>query len=220
MKIIVSIILTFLSFLLYGQSNFEKKILYYELGKTQLTKKNQLELNSYFKEIDSLKIQNVHISGYADSIGSNQINLQFSKFRALNIVHYFIRNGIPDSLINVSFFGESKSPFPPSSNIPNERNRCVVIQIIGNKKSTSKTSNFAILSDTTIKLSADSLKFENDTTLQFPNGTIIEVDAGTFYPIKIKDVQFQVTEIFTLCDMIKNNRVTHLNRNTLNFSKS
>tara|TARA_B100001109_G_scaffold255615_1_gene259550 strand:- start:7270 stop:8499 length:1230 start_codon:yes stop_codon:yes gene_type:complete len=193
-----------------GQSRTHKKVIYFDIAKYELTKEQNFVLNSWVDSIGN-KTFEILIEGYADTVGSYSENMRYSKMRAESVAEFFKNKLSLSKTPNYRFYGEDKNPF----NNSNENRRCVIISLtLGIKL---ESNELTVANDNDIQNEADSLlnsdsvreqKFENDTVLRFPLGTEIEIDAKTFYPVKIKDVRFEVTEIYGRCDMLNNNTTT------------
>jgi hypothetical protein len=175
------------------QLTSQVKAIHYQTAETTLSENQKTDLQNWLKKYQS-QISSISIEGYADSIGSHPLNIKYSQHRAQHVVQ-FIRSQInADFKIQSAFYGESKMPFSSS-----DSNRCVIIKIKLLHSSDSLETVFQV--DTT-------QNFETNTQIQFENGTTIEVPAGAFSPIKIRDIDFKATEVYTLCDMLQNNTTT------------
>ena len=193
-----------------GQSKTLEKVIYFDLAKFNLNQKQYSELNSWVDSLD-IKHFDLIISGYADTIGNADLNMRYSKLRAQSVADFFKTKLSLRQTPEFNFYGEEKSPFGNSR----EKKRCVVISLNYKRRlqlnDSSLTKSLDIKNDSNSRLTRTSTgqqKFENDTVLKYPQGTEIEIDANTFYPVKIKDIRFEVTEIYSRCDMLKNNITT------------
>ena len=199
MKSLLLSILTFLTFTVVGQNQI-RKIVPFGAGQFSLSSSNKLQLDSIIDKIKSKSFQ-IILTGHADTTGNDKLNMEISKKRTLSISNYFIAKGIDKSKIENKFLGEQNPIFNNSPNEERIKNRCVEIIL-------HIESSPIIVQKETEKKITENLKFENDTILRFKNGTQIEISSETFYPKKIKDIDFEVTEIYSLCDMLTNNAVT------------
>lgn len=210
MKNTITIFLTLLSLGLMGQSKTFEKVIYFDIAKYELTTEQYSALNSWVDSIGN-EDSNLLIAGYADTVGNSASNMRYSKMRAESVAEFFKNKFSLDQTPNYYFYGEDKNPF---SN-PSANRRCVIISLTLGLKIENNDLTIAnkidIQNETDTSLNGDfegAQKFENDTVLRFSSGTEIEIDSKTFYPIKIKDVRFEVTEIYSRCDMLKNNTTT------------
>lgn len=200
MKTLLLMLLTITSLLTFGQ---KKTFVFFKTGESSISANYKQRLDSLVRELTGKEYE-VQLSGHTDSIGSINSNNILSGNRVNSVANYLQNKGILKSNISSKYFGETNPLFSESSESQRAKNRCVeIIVIYKTIKTTAQTS----------PANSDSGKvvikvFENDTTLYFANGTIIEFEAETFFPHKIKDIQLNVTEIFTTCDMLNNNTVT------------
>ena len=198
------VIALFSAFLVWGQQE-TKKVIFFQPNQSSLSALHKSQLDNLVDDIRESECE-VTLVGRADSIGSEKLNLYLSGKRAKAAAAYLQAKGVDQLKITTRFLGEANPLF--SNSIPKERekNRCVEI-ITACKNGNSSSSIPGTNSKDSIKHTV-AKKFENDTVIYFKNGTQIEIEAETFYPRKIKDINFNVTEIFSLCDMLSNNTVT------------
>jgi hypothetical protein len=203
-KIILGLaIFTLSTFHSFGQKQI-KKIVFFEPNQFAVSTSNKLILDSLVTKIKD-KVYQITLIGHADSIGGEMLNLKLSKKRTINVATYLQLKGFDTTKITSKYLGEANPIF--SNSITNERvkNRCVEIIVIYKKEQEQPQITQTTESKPSI---VEKPKFENDTILRFKNGTQIEITSETFYPRKIKDINFNVTEIYTLCDMLNNNVMT------------
>lgn len=201
MKIKITLLFVCFSLFTFGQTTANQKIIFFELGKSRLSDTNKKGIQSWLNSSTNYTLKKVVVSGYADTSGSEKVNLKYSKLRAESVSNYLNSIGVEQGKIEVHYYGESKSPYEATK--PQTKERCVVIQL-----KLTKNTKLLVENNQKKKEGNATKKFENDTVFTFSKGTRIEVDAGTFYPVKIKDVSFELTEIFSLCDMLNNNTTT------------
>ncbi|MCO6499673.1 MAG: OmpA family protein [Vicingus serpentipes] len=196
-------IVLFSAFSVWGQQQ-TKKIIFFQPNQSSVSTVHQHQLDSLVTFIQKNECE-LTLIGRADSIGSEKLNLYLSGKRAKAVAAYLQSKGVDQLKITTKFLGEANPLF--SNSIPKERvkNRCVEIitSCKGNNAGSSITGTS--FEDST---KYTNTKFENDTIIYLPNGTQFEIEAETFYPKKIRDIDFNVTEIFSLCDMLSNNTVT------------
>jgi len=86
----------------------KKTVIYYSFNETQFD-------NAYLNTISAIaedylqgKIKNIVITGYADTMGSDDVNLAVSKKRADNVAAFLEKQGVRKNGISVRWFGEKK----------------------------------------------------------------------------------------------------------------
>ncbi len=105
--------------------------------------RNQLDkLVEYMKDNQNFIM---HLSGHTDDIGSNQINVEFSKRRAMVIYKYLIEKGIDPKRIKYEFYGETKPLVPNNSAVNRAKNRRVELEV--EKFAFYRHINYGIASD-------------------------------------------------------------------------
>ncbi len=204
MRSILYITLTlWLSSFSFGQNQL-KKIIFFEPNQSFISKLNKLELDTVVSTLINKEYE-ITLIGRADSIGGEKLNLYLSEKRAKSVESIMHTKGIDKLKITTTFLGEANPLFSNSIEQERVKNRCVEIIITFNDESAIAVPSQLNNEDSVNYVNT---KFENDTTIYFENGTQIEISAETFYPRKIKDINFDVTEIFSLCDMLSNNTTT------------
>lgn len=194
MKSFLLIFLVFLQFTAQSQK-ISHQIILFESGKSSLSDKNKMKLDSL---VPIWKDKDLRLTGHADSIGSEKLNLRISQKRTNSVLNYLLNKGINLDCIHINSVGE-KNPIYPNTALERGKNRCVEIQFI--------TPTIEI----TNEKKPNSVIFENDTLIYGMKGTQIIVPAETYYPLKIKDIHFEITEVFSSCDMLNNNTYTRAN---------
>lgn len=201
MKALIIIVVMSLPQIMFGQNTI-KKIIFFDLGKSEITSQNKLHIDSFCAQIKT-KVDKLVLIGHADSVGNESYNLTLSNRRVQKVSQYLTNKGFVNSEIKNEYYGELKPIFSNKSDEERVKNRCVeIIAVLDNPN--SKTNGQKELE----RMYEERYGFENDTLIDCPNGTKIEISSKTFYPIKIKDIKFEVTEIFSFCDMLNNNTVT------------
>ncbi len=198
---LISILLLFISLTVVGQKPL-KKIIFFESGRFIISPQNKLRVDSL---IDKIKNKDFEITliGHADTVGSEKTNMRISKRRTLSVSNYFISKGIDKTKITNKYFGELNPLFSNATKNERRKNRCVeiVVQLPNEKEIPVATKQKE-------KIEPEKKKIENDTIIYGRKGTQIIVSAETFYPYKVKDIDFNLTEIYTMCDMLNNNTIT------------
>ncbi|MFT5600928.1 MAG: hypothetical protein ACI9N1_001165 [Flavobacteriales bacterium] len=187
-----------LSFLAFGQQ--ESLNILFEFDKKNIDKSSQDKINDFltfnFEKCDNISIE---IIGHTDSIGSVSYNYQLGLDRA-NEISSYIKSNFTKIKIKTSVSKSENIPVHKLSHFKENR-RVEIKSICDNIQSISEKE--VTKSPTEINKS-----FENDTLITFENGTAMLINANTFYPNKIKDVDFKMTEVFTKTSMIINGMPT------------
>lgn len=150
-------------------------------------------------------LQVMGIQGYADSIGSDKLNLRLSKKRALKADSIIKSIGFDTKAISVSGMGERNPAYSNSTKSGRAKNRRVLVSLM----LTAKTQAIASISeppaDTTKKKSGCE---ESDTVFILPEGTEIEIKACCLEGMKLSDITVEADEVFTKDKMILNEYYT------------
>lgn len=200
MRNILTIIFAILTVTAVAQNKIHK-IIFFGAGQSILTASNKLQIDSI---VESIKNKNykITLTGHADTTGNEKKNLDISKKRTTNVSNYLLSKRIDLAKIKSDYYGEQNPIFSNSINETRIKNRCVVIDVEIENSVTIVTEKEKEAQANTSK------KFENDTVIRGIGGTEIEIDAETFYPRKISEINFDVTEVYTVCDMLNNNVLT------------
>ena len=200
MRTVLFTLLMLITTAAWCQSNRSTWI-FFETGQSWISAEGHHSLDSLVNLVQNREYR-IEVYGHADSTGSASSNFSLSDRRSTEVKNYLVKKGLKDEFIVTRYFGESRPVFLESIESEFAKNRCVEVRVILQRDLVGSVP------DTTNSSTFSTRPFENDTVLYFPNGTIIEVDASTFYPRKISEVNFNVTEVFTQCDMLFNNTVT------------
>lgn len=74
----------------------------------------------------------IEVKGHTDNIGSEEVNLNLSKNRALAVVKYLEKMGVDKSKLSYSYYGMSRPLLPNDSEENRTINRRVEFEILGN----------------------------------------------------------------------------------------
>lgn len=85
--------------------DFDTDLLTFGNGDTQLMPESYKEVSKIVKFLKLNTHLKVEVAGYTDDRGSEQLNLEISKKRALSVANYLTQNGILKSRIKVSGYG-------------------------------------------------------------------------------------------------------------------
>lgn len=82
--------------------------IFFEFNKTDLLPESYAELNKVADFMLQERITKIEISGHTDSEGSEAYNQKLSEGRAMAVVEYIIRQGVPASSLAAVGYGEAK----------------------------------------------------------------------------------------------------------------
>lgn len=153
------------------------------------------KLNRLIKFASKHPNYKITITGHTDSFGTEQYNMQLGEKRALQVKNYLVENGLEADKILAKGYGESKPLLLTADKLKRKINRRVEIVCTIPAQQIQKPA------DSTIIIPVAE-KFENDTIIYGERGTEIIIKAGAFYPHKIKEIDFNIIEVFTRADMI------------------
>jgi len=172
-----------------------KSIIFFELNRYNLSDNYKAILDSIASELKD-KEYRIKLIGHADSLGSVNKNLTLSMKRTKTVEDYLQSKGLDTSRIILKYYGESKPVFNNSSEEELVKNRCVeiLVSFIKTIPENNLTQGYT-----------RKPKFENDTTLTCKNGAQIIISSGAFYPYKLSDINFNITEEYSVCDILQSN---------------
>lgn len=200
MRNILTIIFAILTVTAVAQNKIHR-IIFFGAGQSTLTVSNKVQVDSIVESIKS-KTYQIALTGHADTTGNEKINFELSKKRTINVSNYLLSKGIDLTKIKSDYYGEQNPIFSNNVNETRIKNRCVVIDV-------EVESGVTVVTEKEKEAETNSpKKFENDTVIRLKGGTRIEIEAETFYPRKISEVNFNATEVFTICDMLSNRVLT------------
>lgn len=154
----------------FAQIKTIKESLYFQTGKSDLSEKHMLVLDSLIDIMLASKSYDATIKGYTDNVGSIAINKIISNFRALNVYNYIVDKGIEKK--HIRYVGLSMS-HPRGSNKTSKGralNRRTDIEVLFQLMDTEIVyKNRNVFSNTTIKTnnstsSTNSTSNVNNTT--------------------------------------------------------
>ncbi len=95
----------------------------FALGKYQLTKTDEQQLNTLTKALKSEQLGNAKftVSGHTDDIGPHLVNQKLSCARALSVRAYLVNSGIKESRLSAYGFGSSRPIAGNPANTPDNR---------------------------------------------------------------------------------------------------
>lgn len=184
---------------LFGQKN--RHLIYFKSNESILNSKHTKELDSLISCIVKNPSAKLLIIGHTDSIGTFDANKKLSLNRASSIESYFIDKGIDKKKIQKEFYGYL---FPIASNkkeVGRAKNRRTEIVVYTEKELTEykKAKRTQIFS------------FNNnaqDLNIRTKRGALIRIPSNSLTSkskSEIKNIRIEITEAYTIFDMILNN---------------
>jgi len=104
-------------------------VLYFVIGKDELTDESSAELQRVLAELKSRPIPDVAVIGHTDSVGGTEANDALSLQRAERVKGFLAGIGIDPARIQVSGRGERELLVPTGDNVAEPRNRRVEINV-------------------------------------------------------------------------------------------
>jgi len=110
----------------------EKYTLYFGFKSTELTADSETEIAAILKQAVIKRPVECYVVGHADRAGSESYNKSLSHRRALSVQQRLVKTGM-NSIILVSFLGESKPQIDTPDDVEEPKNRRVVLVVKYNK---------------------------------------------------------------------------------------
>ncbi len=79
---------------------------YFETGQSNISSDDKENYTEFFKALDSLSVDSIHINAYCDDRSSTLYNNKLSNFRALNVKKYLLMNASKPAIIRADGMGE------------------------------------------------------------------------------------------------------------------
>ncbi|MDD3740106.1 MAG: OmpA family protein [Bacteroidales bacterium] len=198
MKIVI--LNTALCIVLLSTSNIfaqikSEAIVLFDIDKFELKTSQKQVIDSLLSGINN-KNYKICLSGRADSSGNISDNLILSENRVKTVADYLNAQGFESDRITYDYFGENRPLLNADNSVDLQLNRSVHMRVY--------IPEIATKQDT---LTSYDLyrQFENDTIIYTNGGAQIIIFAGTFFPTKISDIDFKITEVYSVCDLLNNN---------------
>jgi OOP family OmpA-OmpF porin len=109
----------------------QKRVVYFSTDKFALDDKAKRAVSSIAAELRGVNKYEITLNGYADSVGTDDHNMQLSKKRADTIKKAFLDAGIKSDLITVFAFGETHGLVESPDGVAKRANRAVEIVLDG-----------------------------------------------------------------------------------------
>jgi hypothetical protein len=178
----------------------EKKIIYFEAGKSELTSDSKEILK---KTIKGTIPENIHltIEGYTDGDGSDEYNKSLSNARALTTARYFIANGFNKNQIEVNGYGKRKPMASNESAEGKQKNRRVEVSV--QKKNIEKHD---LLSQHTKRTQHFTISSREDVFIEGNEGTKIKIPKNSLTKkngeLVSSDIEIELIEFYKKSDML------------------
>jgi outer membrane protein OmpA-like peptidoglycan-associated protein len=104
-------------------------ILYFKFDKDQLTPESAPQYQKVFEDIKVRQVYEVEVIGYTDSMGQLKYNQELSLNRAAAIRERLIHDGLDPKSISIAGRGPLDPIVPTADQVPEPRNRRVVITV-------------------------------------------------------------------------------------------
>ncbi len=112
--------------------------LLFDFNSTKLKQRTIRQLDKLAKLLMQYDHYQLRVDGHTDSIGTHQVNLNFSRKRAKKVRDYLVSKGVIAHRIKFKGFGETKPVDSNKSGSARAKNRRVEVIILVDKKKTNK----------------------------------------------------------------------------------
>jgi outer membrane protein OmpA-like peptidoglycan-associated protein len=102
---------------------------YFGSGSAQLTPEGREVIRIAANTARDRNVSTVRVAGYADTVGSSELNERLSQRRAQAVAAELVEHGIPQDRIVVDWFGERDLPIATGDGMPEAQNRIVTISL-------------------------------------------------------------------------------------------
>lgn len=102
-------------------------VVYFRFGYSTMNPAAEKFVTDVAKNYKRQAPSKVNVSGYADTVGSDNVNLAISLRRAKNVANALNRGGVPTSRMTVKGYGEKNLAVQTGDNVVEPRNRRVLI---------------------------------------------------------------------------------------------
>jgi len=109
-------------------------LIHFDFDEIIIIPEYQQILDSLVNTIFENRRQRLLISGHSDEKGTEQYNLSLSQNRVEAVQNFIREKGIPDRIMKINYFGESRPKAPPNAINRDALNRRVEIKILRPKK--------------------------------------------------------------------------------------
>lgn len=79
---------------------------HFETGQSNISTDDKENFTEFYKALDSLSVDSIHIHAYCDDRGSTLYNNKLSNFRALNVKNYLLKNDTKPKIFRADGMGE------------------------------------------------------------------------------------------------------------------
>jgi outer membrane protein OmpA-like peptidoglycan-associated protein len=104
-------------------------LVFFDFDKSNITDAGRQVLDAAAAAVKRDRAVRIELTGYTDTVGTQQYNLGLSKRRADAVRDYLIKQGIPDNRMNVAWKGKEDLRVPTPDGVREPQNRRVEIVI-------------------------------------------------------------------------------------------
>jgi len=108
--------------------------LMFPLNESALTATSKENLTKLSETLQKHEETNILVEGHTDSSGTDEYNMELSKKRAVSVQEFLAQNGIANSRMQTSAYGESQPIATNETEDGRQQNRRVEVAIYANKK--------------------------------------------------------------------------------------
>lgn len=102
---------------------------HFDFGKSAIRTDEQKELDRIAKTIKKKNAKKVSIFGYADTHGTESLNMALSEQRTQAISNALQERGISETIIDTKFYGETRLAIDTENGVKSQTNRRAVIKL-------------------------------------------------------------------------------------------
>lgn len=107
----------------------QSELIYFDFGQADLRPESDSTLKAFAASALEQQDIKIHLTAHTDSIGSLEANMQLSDARASSAKARLVEFGLPDSLLVIQTFGESKPAEENDSDEGRQKNRRVSLDL-------------------------------------------------------------------------------------------
>jgi hypothetical protein len=177
----------------------KKQVLLFDYDKYQLLPDANEKLDSIAVLARKYPSASFVIQGYADSTGNADYNFNLGLLRAKAASRYLEEKGIDTARLICSSYGETKLAYKDSLNFGKNRRVEIFFRPVVRQEIVEQSFELG------------EKKFENDTIIIGPKGSVVRFSEKAFYPYRMSEIEFNITEVFSKGDIIRHNLSTEDN---------
>jgi outer membrane protein OmpA-like peptidoglycan-associated protein len=105
-------------------------VIYFDFDKANLNPTAEKTLNSIIADIKGRELGGITVSGYTDTAGPANYNMQLSQRRANTVAADLVKAGIPAHIVTTKAYGETHLAVQTPPNTPDQANRRATIDFM------------------------------------------------------------------------------------------